>query len=291
MHAVEYFPTWTRLASTANIGDKTIFIQDCPNWQPGQSVVITTTELKDSRDWHRNEELVIEKVEKTTISSTVCAVTFTTPLAYKHYGGFEYQAEVGLLSRNLLIQGDSTNSDPTDTTPLSCKYGTSPSTYPCEDSFLTGFGAHVMVAFTATIGRFSGVEVYRGGQTNVLGRYPLHFHMLGTLTEPNKFWISDASVHHSYFRCYTIHGTSGSTLENGVTVTKSTGYDVVGHCFFASEDGVEENHTISHNLAAHIHPLGPYWQASEGIVEGMSQHAPKEGKTVTCLFWTAHVTT
>lgn len=32
-----------------------IFIQDCPNWQAGQKIVITTTELKDSRDWHRNE--------------------------------------------------------------------------------------------------------------------------------------------------------------------------------------------------------------------------------------------
>lgn len=267
MHGVEFFPTWTRLATSANTGDQTIFIQDCPNWQPGQSVVITTTELKDSRDWHRNEELIIQAVEKTSITS-VCAVTFTTPLLYKHYGGFEYQAEVGLLTRNILIQGDPVNSEPTDISPLSCKYGTSPSTYPCEDSFLTGFGVHVMVAFTATAGRFSGVEVFRGGQTNVLGRYPLHFHMLGNLTSPNMFFISDTSVHRSFFRCYTIHGTSGNTLENGITITKSTGYDVIGHCFFASEDGVEENHSLTYNLAAHIHPMGPYWQASEGITQG-----------------------
>lgn len=30
IHGVQYFPAWTRLASTANIGDQVIFIQDCP---------------------------------------------------------------------------------------------------------------------------------------------------------------------------------------------------------------------------------------------------------------------
>jgi len=268
IHGVEYFPTWTRLAATGYVGDTRLFIQDCPNWKAGQTIVITTTDRKDSRDWNRNEQKNIVKVEKTTISPTTCVVTIDSGLQYTHYGGFEYQAEVGLLSRNILIQGDNVNSEPTDQTPLACSYGASRSTYPCENSFLTGFGATVTVAGSAvSFGRFSGLELTRVGQTNVIGKYPLHYHMVGNITAPGLFFISDAAVHRSYFRCYTIHGTTGTTLANGVTVTKSVGFDVIGHCFFNSEDGVEDNHTISYNLAAHVHPLGPYWQASEGITD------------------------
>jgi hypothetical protein len=189
-------------------------------------------------------------------------------LIYKHYGGSEYQAEVALLSRNILIQGDPFSSEPTDNYPISCIYGTSPSTYPCDTTYLTGFGAHVMVEAPATTGRFSGVELTRVGQTNVLGRYPLHFHLLGNLTVPDMFFVSDCSVHQSYFRCFTIHGTIGVNLTTGVTLTKNTGFNITGHCVFASEDGVEENHTISYNFAGHVHPVGPFWQASYGVSIG-----------------------
>jgi len=290
IHAVEYFPTWTRLAATAYPGDSTIFIQDCPNWQSGQSIVISTTELKDSRDWHRNEEVQIESVLMTTISSSTCAITLTAPLLYQHYGGFEYQAEVALLSRNILIQGDPFNSEPTDISPISCTYGSSPSTYPCDNTFLTGFGAHVIVVAGATVGRFSGVELFRAGQTNVLGRYPIHFHLLGNITTPNNFFVSDCSVHHSFFRCCSIHGSSGTTLENGISLVKNTGYDIIGNCFFASEDGIEENNTIAYNFAAHIHPLGPFWQASYGVSIGSEVMSNSNGAQSFYSQYTDYIT-
>lgn len=73
-------------------------------------------------------------------------------------------------------------------------------------------------------GRFSGVELYRAGQTNQMGKYPFHFHMLGNISTPNLFYVSDCSVHRSYFRCFTIHGTSGQDdVANGVVLTKNTG--------------------------------------------------------------------
>lgn len=125
-----------------------------------------------------------------------------------------------------------------------------------------------MVAHGAEFGRFSGVEATRVGQTNLLGRYPFHFHLLGNLSTPGLFFFSDNSVHHSFFRCFTVHGTSGTSSATGVLVTKNTGYDVIGHCFFCSEDGIEENNTFSYNLAAHIHILGPYWTPSYSIVQG-----------------------
>ncbi len=97
--------------------------------------------------------------------------------------------------------------------------------------------------------------MFRVGQTNVIARYPIHFHMMTNVTN-SVASISDCAVHRSYFRCYAIHGTSGAI------VSMNTAYDVIGHCYFL-EDGVEENNTISYNQAAHIHILGPFQVPSQ----------------------------
>lgn len=130
---------------TATPRSSWIFIQDIVNWQPGQTIVITTTELKDSRDWHRNEERVIAEVRITSLGKNVSAIRVTEPRSYLHYGGREYQPEVALLSRNIVIQGDPINSEPTDKLNVSCTTRDSLSAFPCEKSFLTGFGAHIMI--------------------------------------------------------------------------------------------------------------------------------------------------
>lgn len=260
IHGARYFPTWTRLAMTAKPNDSWIFIQDVVNWQIGQRIVIATTELKDARDWHRNEERTITDVKLTTLGQSVSAIKLDEPLSYLHFGGSEYQAEVALLSRNILIQGDPTNSYPTDTANKTCVDNNN-STYPCEMSYLTGFGAHIIVigAGTTASGRFSGVEMFRVGQTNTLGRYPIHFHLLGNRTANNytTAYVQDSSVHDSFFRCFAIHGTSGARL------SENTAYNAIGHCYFL-EDGVEEDNIIEYNQAAFVHALGPYVNPSIG---------------------------
>jgi G8 domain len=247
VHGAQFSPTWTRLARTAAIGDSTLYVQDVVNWQVGQEIVITTTEVKDSRDFNRNSIVTITSIQRIA-NSDLSAIGFTPALTFKHYGGREYQAEVGLLSRNILIQGDSSNSEPTDLGPV-CNDPTGGSTYPCVDKHITGFGAHIFMTGSTVAGRFSGVQVFRGGQTNVLGRYPIHFHMIGTVT-PSRASVKDCSVKHSFFRAFAVHGTSG------VLVTESVAFDVIGHAFFL-EDGVEENNVFSYDFAAHVHPLGP----------------------------------
>jgi hypothetical protein len=97
-------------------------------------------------------------------------------------------------------------------------------------------------------GFIQGVELYRMGQTNILGRYPIHFHLLGDSC-PTCFF-RDSSVHRSYYRCISVHGT------NNMTVSENVAYDVIGFCYYL-EDGVEQYNTISHNLVAHVHTLGP----------------------------------
>ena len=43
-------------------GDTTLLLQGVVNWKPGQQVLLVTTALKDSRDWHHNEVLTIAAV-------------------------------------------------------------------------------------------------------------------------------------------------------------------------------------------------------------------------------------
>jgi len=52
--------------------------------------------------------------------------------------------------------------------------------------------------------RMSGVELYRMGQRRALRRYPVHFHMMG---DARGSYLRDLSIHHSFNRGVTIHGT------------------------------------------------------------------------------------
>lgn len=240
VHGSIFHPTWTRLAKKASAGDSQIYLQHRVNWQAGQTVVLTGTEIKDSRDWHRNEQRKIENVE---ISGEFSRITLTEPVDYTHYSGSEYQGEVGLLSRNIIIQGDET-SEPTDTANTICEHS-SFGTYPCEHTYLTGFGGHTMSIGSAATARFEGVELYRMGQTNVMARYPFHLHLMEAGGKGS--YLKHSSIHHSFYRCATIHGTNHSLIQDNVA------FDAIGHCFYSGEDGVEENNTVSYNLASHVH--------------------------------------
>ncbi|KAJ3128429.1 Fibrocystin-L [Nowakowskiella sp. JEL0407] len=247
IHAQVYAPTWTRLATTAAANSLIIFLQDLVNWQIGQTIVITTTVLKDSRDYTQNEIRKIAAINTApNLGPKITALTLDKPLNYTHYGGREYQAEVALLSRQVSIQGSNLDSNP-KAAPVVCNGGAGQmsSNYPCPIE--NGFGGHVFIA-PGGIGRVRGVQLTRMGQTNVMGRYPFHFHMLGA--GGVNSYIRDSSFHQSFYRCVSVHGTNGTLVSNNV------GYDIVGHCYYL-EDGVEENNTVEYNLGAFVHFLGP----------------------------------
>jgi len=81
------------------------------------------------------------------------------------------------------------------------------------------------------------------GQTNLLGRYPFHWHDLDN--DCDDCYFTANSIHKSFYRCISIHGT------HNTTVSENVGYDVSGYCYYF-EDGNEEDNTISFNLAVHI---------------------------------------
>ena len=79
-----------------------------------------------------------------------------------------------------------------------------------------------------------------------LARYPIHWHLVG---DAKGQYIKNASIHDTYSRCVTVHGTNFLRVENNVT------YNIVGHCFFL-EDGIEHGNEFVRNLAIQIkcHP-------------------------------------
>ncbi|KAJ8606766.1 hypothetical protein CTAYLR_009564 [Chrysophaeum taylorii] len=244
IHGAEFYHAWSRLATTAHEGDKMLLIQDEVNWEAGMRVVVTTSQLRDARDWHQNEVSTIDKVRSAShLAPGATAVYLTTALKYDHWASEEYQAEVGLLSRRIKIQGDDA-SEPTDATPSSCA-NSDYASFPCENHN-TGFGGHVIIRNAGAIGRISGTEFFRMGQTNFEGRYPLHWHLTGDAPDS---YVRDSSIARSFFKCITLHGA------NKVRASRNVAFDVIGHCFYL-EDGVEEDNVIEYNLAAHVHVIG-----------------------------------
>ena len=76
------------------------------------------------------------------------------------------------------------------------------------------------------------------GQRKTLRRYPVHFHMDGAAPDS---YLRNSSIHHSYNRCVTVHGTNGLLIKNNVC------FDHAGHGFFF-EDGAETDNRLIGNL-------------------------------------------
>ena len=263
LHGRRYFRTWTRLARSVRPGDTELFLQHAVHWEAGQEVVLVTTAMKDSREWHQNEVHTIVSVD-TSREDVPSVVALESATSYPHIGTTNYQAEVGLLSRTIVIQGSEDDSEPTDPDPLNCvgersRFGDKAS--PCPYTEITGFGGHVIV-HKGGKGYIEGVEFFRMGMTNMLGRYPVHFHLLdATCTD---CYVKASSFHHSFYRCVAIHRT------NGVQVSENVAYDITGYCYYL-EDGVEQDNTISYNLAAFIHSIGPDRPTGGGQQTGVYQ--------------------
>ncbi len=204
---------WTRLATTALKGSAQITLQIAPSWRVGERIVIASS---DYRPEHA------EEVAITAIAGNV--VSLSRPLTYTHwcqnstFGTATLQecAEVGLLSRNIVIRGDAA-------------------------SVAGGFGGHAMV-MSGSVAKISGVEFFQMGQRGRIARYPFHWHMVGNAVGQ---YLKNSSIHHVYNRFVSVHGTHSTLLSNNV------GYDTVGHGFYL-EDGIETKNVFSANLGLRV---------------------------------------
>ena len=223
---------WTRLAetlekSTSGTQLNVQLVDDVSSWRVGDKVVITSTDF----DHNQAEVFEISAVRGNVVDLTG-AVRFT------HFGEvwetIDMRAEVGLLSRNIKISGDiETGKEP-------C-LGELSDCLDAEDDF-DFFGGHIMAIEGFKSYSIRGAELYHMGQAEVLGRYPIHFHMAHDTSRGGvPSIISDNSIHDTFSRCITVHGSHNVELRNNVA------FNHFGHCFFL-EDGGEKNTVIIGNL-------------------------------------------
>jgi hypothetical protein len=224
---------WTKLSQTAEAGSTVIQVLDAAGWRAGDEIVLASTDF-DPRQAER----------RTIASITGNAITLDRKLDYMHFGritfGVDERGEVGLLTRNIKIQAS-------------------------EDAAQSYVGGHIM-AMPSSQMFVSGVELNRMGQHMTLARYPIHWHLVG---DAKGQYIRNASIHDTYNRCVTVHGTNFLRVENNVT------YNIVGHCFFL-EDGIEHGNEFVKNLAIQIkcHPSKacvPTNLAANGEISGNRQ--------------------
>ncbi|XP_056378584.1 fibrocystin-L-like [Hyla sarda] len=257
LHGIPVPVTWTRLAQTAESGSLSLILQQSVTWNAGDEIVIASTGGRQSQS--QNEKRTIQSV-----SADGTNITLTEPLLYKHLGisvtlpdgtVFEARAEVGLLTRNILVRG-STNVEWSDTIPA-CPDGFDTGEFATQTCFQGRFGEEVgsdqfggCIMFHApqpdrlqSIGRIEYVEVFHAGQAFRLGRYPIHWHLMGDVQY--KSYVRGCGIHQTYNRAVTIHNTHNLLVEKNVI------YDIMGGAFFI-EDGIEHGNILQHNLAVFV---------------------------------------
>ncbi len=224
---IPYGPTWTRLSLTApaapTMPTQRLDLQSVVSWLPNQEVVIAST------DFDQNQ------AETRTIHSTGGnSIKVNGGLAFPHWGateglaydpiGIEERAEVGLLSRSIVIEG----------TPYATGTGMS--------------GGHVIfrhpMGGMIPRGELSWVQFKDLGKQGVLGKYPVHFHQIGNAAGS---FVSSCSIRTSFNRAVAIHTTQG------VVVSQNVAYDVIGHAYYF-EDDPAQNCTMSYNLGVVTKP-------------------------------------
>ncbi|XP_021347967.1 fibrocystin-L-like [Mizuhopecten yessoensis] len=259
LHGIPTPITWTKLAETANAGTNVIKLEQAVNWNVGDEIIIATT--GNFKSQYQNEQKTI-----TAIAGDQKTLTLDSNLAHEHIAVTEsfgtsanaatldFAAEVGLLTHNVKVQG---NSDAQWIEKIEA----------CPDGFNTGefatqtcfqgrfgeemgsdqFGGQIMIHAPEfdthrSTGRIQYVELFHMGQAFRLGRYPLHFHLNGDMSH---CYARGLGIHETFNRAVNIHGTHNLLVEHIVI------YNIMGGAFFL-EDGIESGNTIQYNLAIFV---------------------------------------
>jgi hypothetical protein len=205
-HGAPLSPTWLKLGATAKTGDTTVKLAEAvKGWRAGDRIIVTATQRSyRAKSPSFTEERLIRNVDAETL-------TLDQPLEQEHLGDGEYRGEVANLSRNVIVE----SADP------------------------GGVRGHTMY-HRHSAGAISYAEFRHLGKQGVLGKYALHFHLVGETMRGG--YVIGASIWDSHNRWLTIHGT------NYLVVRDCVGYRSIGHGFFL-EDGTEVYNVLDRNLA------------------------------------------
>lgn len=208
-HGAPLSRTWVKLGATAAAGESRVALAEpVQGWRDGDQVLVTASRL--GRDVGQGSER-LETEQRTIQTIEKSDLTLDRPLERTHLGEGEFRAEVANLSRNVIVQ----SLDP------------------------EGVRGHTMY-HRDSAGSISYAEFRHLGKRGTLGRYSLHFHVVGDTMRGSS--VLGASIHDSHNRWLTIHGT------NHLVVRDCVGFRSVGHGFFL-EDGTEVDNVLDRNLA------------------------------------------
>jgi hypothetical protein len=217
LHGAAIGRSWVKLGTTARAGDTVVTLAEpVPGWRVGDHLIVTATQrLRRERGTVRagqgNESMKAFTEERTIAAIDGTRLTLDRALQEDHRGEGNYRGEVANLSRNVVIE----SADPA-----------------------RGRG-HTMY-HRGSAGSISYAEFRHLGKEGVLGKYSLHFHLIGDSMRGSS--VVGSSFWDSGNRWITIHGT------NYLVVRDCVGYQSVGHGFFL-EDGTEVDNVFDHNLA------------------------------------------
>ena len=213
-HGAPLSRTWVKLGESVKPGDTTVALAEpVTGWRVGDEVIVTGSIHGDTLRTYREgqkesatpqtEERRIVKMEGTTL-------TLDRPLVNKHFGTGELRSEVANLSRNVIVE----SADP------------------------AGVRGHT-IYHQFSSGGISYARFAHLGKEGVLGRYPIHFHLVEDTMRGSG--VLGAAIVDSHNRWITIHGTQYLVIRDCV------GYQSVGHGFFM-EDGSESLNLLDRNL-------------------------------------------
>ena len=210
LHGKSNLRAWSKLAQSAAKGANNLQVVDTTGWAVGDSIVMASSSGEpDDAQTNTIADISGSSITLAAPLKTARAARVVTIAGRQ----LDLRPEIGLLSRNIVVQGDATSSS-------------------------SGFGGHIMV-MAGSKAYIDGVELRNMGQTNRGGRYPFHWHLVG---DASGQYIKNSVVNSSLQRGIVIHGTQNATVENNIV------FDSLGHNY-AIEDSSATNNTLSGNLA------------------------------------------
>jgi hypothetical protein len=228
-HGAPLSRTWVKLNAAAR--NEITMTEAVTGWRVGDRVIVTATQrdkgpgrggesesrLGTLRPGSSNRQAFTE--ERTIKAIDGAKLTLDNALAHEHQGGGEFSGEVANLSRNVVVE----SADP------------------------SGVRGHTMY-HRGSAGAISYAEFRHLGKEGVLGRYPIHYHLVGATMRGSS--VIGASIWDSHNRWLTIHGT------NYLVVRDCVGYQSAGHGFYL-EDGTEVYNVLDRNLAVQAYQAKP----------------------------------
>ncbi|MSU43233.1 MAG: hypothetical protein EXS22_04220 [Pedosphaera sp.] len=211
LHGAPMNRTWVKLGKTVAAGDSRVTLAEAvTGWRVGDQVIVTATKKGDHRRSFRKEPDSVSTEERTIRRIEGNVLELDSPLKHAHAGEGDFRGEIANLSRNVIVE----SADP------------------------DGHRGHT-IYHRHSRGGISYARFAHLGKEGLLGRYAIHFHLVGDTMRGSA--VLGAAIVDSHNRWVTVHGTQQLMVRDCV------GYRSVGHGYFL-EDATEMYNLFDRNL-------------------------------------------